>query len=137
MGKRKGNGRPKKGFRSTFESNANDYFNRANVPFDYETLKLPYTLNLTYKPDFSRTKKDGSLMILEYKGFFDSSDRQKMKAVKEQHPELDIRLVFMADNKIYPRSKTRYSDWATENGFPFYVVPKKSKRMIEPSWLEE
>lgn len=47
-----------------------------------------------------------------------------MRLVKEQNPELDIRLVFQNDGKVGKRM--RYSDWADKYGFPFAIgrVPK-------------
>lgn len=40
---------------------------------------------------------------------------------RENHPELDIRFVFFADNKLNKQSNTRYSDWARNNGFKYHV----------------
>ena len=38
--------------------------------------------------------------------------------MKKQHPELDIRFVFMnVKNKIYKGSKTTYADWCTRYNF--------------------
>ena len=48
-------------------------------------------------------------MIIEAKGFFKPSDRRKMLAVKEAHPHLDIRFVFMRDNTLSKNSKTTYT----------------------------
>ena len=41
-------------------------------------------------------------------GDWDSDDRRKIKAVKEQHPELDIRMVFQAPYHYIKKSKTTY-----------------------------
>ena len=41
-----------------------------------------------------------------------------MLAVKKQHPDLDIRLVFQAPhNTLTKKSKTTYAQWAEKNGF--------------------
>ena len=41
-----------------------------------------------------------------------------MILLKEQHPELDIRIVFQDMKKpIYRGSKTTYAKWATDHGF--------------------
>lgn len=50
-----------------------------------------------------------------------ASERKKLLDVKSANPDLDLRLVFMRDNKITKRSKKRYSDWAEENGFPWAI----------------
>jgi hypothetical protein len=50
-----------------------------------------------------------------------------MKAVKESHPDFDIRIIFQSpNNKISKRSKTTYAKWAEKNGFPwcaYYAIP--------------
>lgn len=57
-------------------------------------------------------------LIVEAKGRFTSMDRTKMKAVKERHPDADIRFVFMGNNKIHKNSDMRYQDWCVKHGFP-------------------
>lgn len=61
-------------------------------------------------------------MILEVKGRLTGADRVKMKAVKELHPTLDIRLVFDKNNKLNKKSTTRYSDWADSIGMKWCLV---------------
>lgn len=108
---------------------------RANkIKFKYESELVPYQISrtLNYKPDFivSRTRSDK--MYFEVKGWFTGKDRTKLILVKKCNPEMDIRLIFEADNKLSKRSKTRYSDWATKHGFKYHVglsVPKE--------WIEE
>jgi len=52
-----------------------------------------------------------------------------MVSIKEQNPDLDIRIVFYRDNpsQLGRGSKTRPSDWAIKYGFPFAVkeIPKE------------
>jgi len=73
---------------------------------------------------------------VELKGEFDLDDRAKMKAVKEQYPDLDIRIVFQQNNFLHKMSKTSkkkrldkvskggkirkresYKDWAEKHGY--------------------
>jgi hypothetical protein len=66
---------------------------------EYEADKLPYTVSFNYIPDFTITKKDGSVIYVEAKGLgraFDAAARVKMISVKKMHPEKDIRIVFMS-----------------------------------------
>lgn len=90
---------------------------------EYELEKLEYTETKQYTPDFIITTRDGRKIYVESKGFFPYPDRAKMLAVKEQHPELDIRFVFYQDSasKLGRGSKTRPSDWANKYGFPFAI----------------
>lgn len=74
----------------------------------------------------------GKKIYIETKGRLTSFDRTKLKAIKERHPDVDLRLVLMSDNKIRKNSKVRYSDWCEKYGFPWCIgvgIPTK--------WLEE
>ena len=72
------------------------------------------------------------ILIVECKGRFTSEDRRKMRLVKEQHPDLDIRFVFSrSSSKINKGSKTTYADWCHKYGFPF------ADKLIPEIWLGE
>lgn len=95
------------------------------VAVTYENAKIPYTLSYNYIPDFSVCSglvNDG--YILEAKGYFRPEARTKMRAVKEQHPELDLRLLFQNNGKI--GKNFRYSDWAEKHDFIYAIgkIPK-------------
>ena len=101
-------------YRSKFEKTLGKLFEVAGVVVNYEPFKLPYVLHSTYTPDFELPNG----IIIEAKGVLKPSDRRKMKAVKKQHPDLDIRFVFQnAYNKLDKRSPTSYAQWAEKNGF--------------------
>ena len=87
----------------------------------YETEKLRYTLERYYLPDFVLTRKDGSKIYIEGKGYFRADDRQKTLKIKEQYPGIDLRIVFYKNGKLDKRSKTRYSEWAERNGIPWAI----------------
>jgi hypothetical protein len=102
-------------FRSKFEAAVAASLKKRGLPFNYEGQALPYKIEAIYTPDFILPNG----VIVETKGLFDSDDRRKMVAVKQQHPELDIRIVFMkADVKLSraPRSLT-YWQWAERHSF--------------------
>jgi hypothetical protein len=114
-------------FRSKLERDVADLLNKFNVDFEYESLKVPYVISHNYNPDFQLANG----INLEIKGFFDADDRRKMKAVKEQNPELDVRLVFQNPLlKISKRSKTSYAQWAEQNGIKWCSYKK-----IPLDWL--
>ena len=106
----------KAGYRSQFELNLARTLTDNGVPFEYETIKFRYIPEpRNYTPDFYLTK---SGIYVEAKGHLTKDDRVKMILIKKQHPELDIRFVFIrAQNKIYKGSSTTYGMWATKNGF--------------------
>ena len=103
---------------------------------EYETERLPYVIDHEYVPDFVITLPDERKIYIEAKGNgyqFDYDVQRKLIAVKEQHPELDLRLVFYSDGKIGRKRKNgtfrRQSDWAKENGFEFSI------REIPQEWF--
>lgn len=103
--------------RSGFEADVMGDLEDRAVAFTYEGEKIPYTSTHHYYPDL----KLSNGVIIEIKGFFPSEDRRKMRLVKEQHPELDIRLLFQRDSRLYKGAKTTYSQWATKHGFPWAI----------------
>lgn len=112
------------GFRSGFEQEVAQQAERDGIEYKYEAIVIKYQgAPRRYKPDFKL--KNG--IIVETKGRFKSPDRTKHLLIKEQYPELDIRFVFQADNKLSPDSDTRYSDWCEKHGFKyaFGSIPKE------------
>lgn len=112
-------------YRSRLEERLARWLEVNGQSFEYETLKLNYTVHAVYTPDF--VLPNG--VIIEAKGYFKPEDRRKMLAVKKQHPDLDIRLVFQAPhNTISKESKTTYAMWADKNGFlwaPYQSIPQE------------
>ncbi len=104
------------GFRSQFELSIARSLKDRDISFDYENFKFTYIPKpKTYTPDFYLPDSD---IHVEAKGHLCKADRVKMVLVKAQHPNLDIRFVFMnANNKIYRGSKTTYADWCERHDF--------------------
>ena len=107
--------------RSSFEDKVVLDLTSKGVSFTYETLKLKYMIpatSHTYTPDIIL----GNGVIVEAKGYFELTDRKKMLLVIKQHPELDIRMLFMKANKpIRKGSKTTYEDWCDDNGIQWAI----------------
>ena len=97
-------------------------YGKGNI--EYEARKLPYVLSYNYIPDFHCVSSDNDFYC-EAKGYFRPEARTKMRAVKEQHPELDIRLLFQNNGKI--GKNFRYADWAEKYNFTYAIgkVPKE------------
>ena len=112
-------------FRSGLEEKVADLLVELGVKYEYETKKVGYTIEHVYTPDF--VLPNG--VILECKGYWDAADRRKVKAVKKQHPELDLRMVFQAPfNTISKKSKTTYAKYCDKLGIPwtsFSNIPLK------------
>lgn len=125
-------------YRNKFETKTGEKLGELGIKFEYETEKLHYTIEADYIPDFILITKGGRKIYLETKGggrSFDAHTRRKMIAVKQQHPDKDIRIVFYSDGKCGPKRKDgtfmRQSDWSKKYGFKYAIkdIPEK--------WLEE
>lgn len=116
------------GKRSGFEARVDRELRAQGITADYEPFSIPYTLEKKYVPDFQLPNK----IILEVKGYFPSEDRTKMRRVKEQHPDLDIRIVLARPKtRIAKKSKTTYAMWCERHGFPW------AEGSVPADWLTE
>lgn len=118
-------------YRSGLEEKIAAQLEAAGIPVAFEQYHLKYVVpqrEAKYTPDF--VLKNG--IIVESKGIFDVEDRKKHLLIREQHPELDIRLVFSSSRaKIYKGSKTTYAEWCEKHDFQF------ADKLIPSAWLRE
>jgi hypothetical protein len=115
-------------YRSGFEQTLANQLQRSGVAFEYETVKLEYQKIATYTPDFILPNG----IIIEAKGVWTVEDRTKHLLVRQQHPHLDIRLVFMnAYNKIRKGSNTTYARWCEKKNILY------ANKTIPKSWLSQ
>ena len=105
----------KHGYRSGFEHTISQQLTEAKIKFEYENTVINYIkpeTNHTYTIDF--TLPNG--ILVETKGRWVLEDRKKHILIKKQHPELDIRFVFMNPNgKIRKGSKTTYANFCDKH----------------------
>ena len=110
-------------FRSGLEERVADLLVELGISYEYETTKIDYTIEHVYTPDFILPNG----VVLETKGFWEPEDRRKIKAVKAQNPDLDLRMVFQSPfNKISKKSKTTYAKWCDRHDIPwtsFHNIP--------------
>lgn len=100
--------------RNKFELSLDKQLYLSGAEYAYESEKLPYTIYGNYIPDFIISLPSGSKRYIEAKGFFRPEHKVKMIAVKRQHPDLDIRIVFYSMSKKNIR-------WADKYGFPYSI----------------
>ena len=117
-------------FRSQFEKRVALDIRMQGCKFEYEEHKIPYRPQVKmYVPDFYIPETD---IYIEAKGRFISSDRTKMLMVQQQHPELDIRFLFMnCHQKLYKGSKTSYGQWCGKHNF------KWANKTVPLDWLKK
>jgi len=110
------------------------YLEGGTLAYEYESEVFEYKVEETrkYTPDFKIIRKGRRKpLYIEYKGVLDVRTRKKMKLFKEQHPNVDLRIVFQnAQNKIRKGSKTSYAMWAEQWNF------KWADKEIPRSWLK-
>lgn len=112
----------KKKLKNKFEVKLDRQLVRAKVPFHYEKDRIPYILARHYTPDWTVVTPTG-LIYIEAKGYLRPEHRSKMVAVKKQHPEKDIRIVFYA-------YKLKDVKWAERYGFKYAIGS------IPTEWLQ-
>lgn len=127
----KGTSTSSRTMRSLFEGRVAAGLTAEGADWEYEPVRLLYTVERTYTPDFEVTRRDGFTFYVEAKGHFTSADRTKLLAVREANPGVDIRLVFQrADNRLSKRSKTTYAQWADKHGFEW------AEGRVPDAWLD-
>jgi hypothetical protein len=113
-----------------FEKGLADQLKSLGCSFDFEATRLwyhPPVVKRRYTPDFTIHREGKDPIHIEAKGYFRLDAQQKMKAVKMDYPDLDIRMVFQYDGKIQGRKSMRCSQWAEKYGFPYAIadIPKE------------
>lgn len=98
--------------RDVFKALAKEY-GKNNVV--YEAESFPYQLSYTYTPDF-KVRDGASTFYIEAKGYFRPENRRTLLAVREQ-TDIDLRICFQRNSKLYKNGKDRYTDWADRYGF--------------------
>ena len=110
-------------FRSKLEERVADLLEGLGITYEYESTRVPYTIQHHYYPDFLLP----NYTYLEVKGYWDAADRRKILAVKKDNPDIDLRMIFQAPyNKISKRSKTTYAQWCERHNIPwtpFHDIP--------------
>ena len=140
--KSKKQSKPKR-VRSGLEARVRADLDERNIEYGYETIKLKYTKlvckncgcnvqNGTYIPDFIIPRSKGRTLIVECKGYFDSSARSKMERVFRDNPEEDIRFLFQRNNSIRKGSSTKYSDWCDRRGYKYHIG-----ETIPDEWIKD
>jgi hypothetical protein len=115
--------------RSGFEAKIVEQLRSKKIKFEYENLKLKYTVPETvhsYKPDIQLSNG----IIVECKGIWTAQDRKKMILVKQQYPELDIRMVFQRNQKLRKNAKQTYGQYCDKHSIVW------AEKEIPAEWLK-
>lgn len=129
--------------RSGLEREHYEQLKDSGIGFEYEPEKIEYRKRVVkgicpkcgcsdvyqrknYIPDW--VLENG--IRIESKGRLTPQDRAKLMAVKQQYKDLDLRIVFGANNKLNKAKAKRYMEWASEHGF------RAAVKVIPASWLK-
>lgn len=137
--------RPINGYRSGLELRVAEYLTKIGVKFEFEKHVIEYSrpqkypcsecgcklVTKPYTPDFWLPDYG---FFIETKGKFLPYDRTKMKCVKQQHPEIDLRIHFMRNNPLKLKTLHSYGDWADAHGYMWHV---DKNGIIDPKWLSK
>jgi hypothetical protein len=112
------------GFRSGFEGQVADDLNDNGVYWEYEQRKYNLVIPRSYTPDFVL----GNGVVLEVKGYFDQEDRRLIKLFKEQHSDVDIRMVLQKPHqKLTKSGRMTYATWCDRYNVPWCEGPSIPK----------
>ena len=111
--------------RNDFERGIHKDLKRKKSKFKYESERFAYVLACSYTPDWVIDTPTGKIYV-ESKGYFRPTHKRTMVAVKKQHPELDIRILFYVP--CSPKQMKINERWAIRNGFRYAfgkTIPKE------------
>jgi len=112
------------GFRSGFEGQVADDLSNNGVYWEYEQRKYNLVIPRSYTPDFVL----GNGVVLEVKGWFDQEDRRLIKLFKEQHSDVDIRMVLQKPHqKLTKSGRMTYATWCDRYNVPWCEGPSIPK----------
>lgn len=122
------------GYRSWTELRFARWCKEVGVGYEYEVVKIPYIdgkgKKHNYHPDFRITRKDGTYMFIEIKGYL--RNPRKMELVLEQHPHIDLRIIFVEPSNIVEGTDHTYGDWADSVGMKW-----SEGELMPVGWLKE
>lgn len=121
----------REGYRSGLEEKIADQLRSLDIPVRFEVVRVKYTPPLkarAYTPDFILPNG----IVLESKGRLVTADRTKHRAIKDEHPDLDIRFVFSrSKTRISKKSTTTYAAWCERYGFIY------ADALVPRAWIRE
>lgn len=104
-------------YKSLLERDFAKLLDKSGIDYQYEADKIPYVRPSNYTPDW----KIGKNTYLETKGEFSPSQRNNMLSFLEQHPDIEIIMIFaQADNKLNKKSKMTYAEWCKRHKIKYH-----------------
>ena len=134
-------------FKSLFEYNISLNLTKRGIDWEYEGKKYEWFMNTRkgtcsecgsnkvreshiYTPDWYLPEYD---LTVESKGIFSGRDRKIQQSMKEEYPDLGIKMLFYQDNRLSKLSKTKYSEWCLKQDIDYHV---SKEGVIPERWLK-
>lgn len=137
-------------FRSKYETEVAANLSSQSFQYDYELTAFKYhdpivkgvclacgskhvAQHRTYTPDFALKNATGNVaFFIETKGLFTAENRRTALLMKQQHPTVDVRMLFMRNNKLHKSNPKTYGDWCDANDIKW-----AAGKDIPDEWKEE
>jgi hypothetical protein len=141
-------------FRSMSEKYAANQLQALDIKYKYERTKFEYyvasrlkldcpncgpvsggRIRKWYLPDFELPNG----LFIEVKGRLTPRDKRKMEAVRKQHPDLNIAILFDNDRMLEGpnKGKMRYGEWANSVGIPWAIKEIPNEWLTGPTRFKE
>jgi hypothetical protein len=115
-------------YKSKLESAFAELLSKNGVQATYEARRFEFVRMAHYLPDWEVTPT----LYIETKGYFSPRNRGDLLSFREQHPGVEIFLVFEEPrNRLSSKSKTTYSEWCEKHGFRWSSIDKFPKHLWE------
>lgn len=135
-------------YRSGLEAKVAAYLKKQGIRYEYEPHKISFQKQVpngfcsdcggdsvrtphTYLPDFFLPDFG---FYIEVKGKFTPDGRNKIRAILECHPDLDLRMLFQRDNWLSKKHHMKYSDWCNRNDILFHI---SSLGEVPEEWINK
>lgn len=122
-------------FHSYYEYKVHLSLKELGVKHKYEPDKFEYFLNTRkgvcrdcgsnriqeshiYTPDWYIPSTN---IYIESKGLWTGRDRRIISAMKIDHPDIEIKMLFQSDKWLSKKKANRYSDWCKSHGIDWHV----------------
>lgn len=121
----------KRTYKSLLERDFAEHIQKRKLDAEYEVDTYTYERPSHYTPDWKIHDK----LYLETKGEFAPAQRANMLAFKEQHPDIEIVMVFAdSRNLLHKKAKMTYAEWCDKHGLRYHdlrAVYNKKNRYYE------
>lgn len=108
-------------YKSGLEKRFAELLFKHGVKAKYEARRFEFVRMAHYLPDWQIS----DTLYIETKGYFSPRNRSDLLSFREQHPGIEIYLIFSApENRLTSKSKTTYAQWCEKHGFRWSSIDK-------------